>query len=609
MNRITIKIKADKSYTYTVPYGKKLSDVIRNNRIPVGYPCAGRGICGKCRVLFVKGAPLATSRDLDLLGESLCAEGYRLSCMAILKEDAEIIIESREDIVVDNNAYRLPFLFEKKSCISSDSDDGSMRLVSSINGVTDNANEGDDRKSCAYKIGIDIGTTTIEAVLMELKDGGMYEAARSYSVNHQKSYGADVISRIENASIHGKAKELRRIVCNDLEKIITDLLTKSGKKLSDISLCVISGNTTMLHLLLGYDCSGLGKYPYKVVNLDARVLSLQKTGLFPESQNDCQVVIFPGFSSFVGADILSGIYEIINLREYEDKKGRHIQADTLNKKNKNDNISLSKPFMLIDLGTNGEMALFVHGKIYCLSTAAGPVFEGGGIRDGIASVKGAISNAVICKDGEESSDNSCVTSRVMENGYRLKLWTIENGDITGICGSGVLELTSELVRNKMVDANGLLAEPFFDNGIILDEEKNIRFYQEDIRKVQLAKAAVFTAASFLLDKSRGLDSSVNIHGEKMDIYLAGGFCSKMNLARLRSLKMFPEQLYDSRYVDNIRILGNASLNGTICFMKRVADIGIEDALKELSFIQNKKCEINLSMEDGFDDKYYEALNF
>lgn len=281
----------------------------------------------------------------------------------------------------------------------------------------------------ASGIAIDIGTTTIAA--MRLENG---KIKGTYSVlNPQRRFGADVLSRIEAAN-HGRAQELKAVLEYKLKECISKLDGGDGR-------VTIAANTTMISLLLGYDCSKLGIYPFKAQSLEA--------------VHDKNVSIAGGISAFVGGDITSGLY-MCGFDENRDIN------------------------LFIDLGTNGEMAIGNRERILCTSTAAGPAFEGGKISCGTGSVEGAV----------------CAVS-LKEN----KITTIGDKKPVGICGTGIIELIAELLENGIMDKTGWLI-PDFENGYELC--KGIKFTQRDIRELQTAKSAV-RAGTEMLIKEYGCD--------------------------------------------------------------------------------------------------------
>ncbi|SFQ31198.1 protein of unknown function [Butyrivibrio proteoclasticus] len=403
-----------------------------------------------------------------------------------------------------------------------------------------------DKRYDVYGIAIDLGTTTIAAALVGY-DGNMQTgevACTASSVNHQRKYGADVISRIDRASDPETAKYLEQLVIQDICGLVKEL---SMKAKSEVTTICIAGNTTMLHFLRGYSVLGLGKYPYSPKSLDLEVLAGEE--LSPELSG-YKVTLFPGISAFVGADIVAGIFSL-DMVEHPDKKS-----------------------LMVDLGTNGEIVYFDGTKIYSTSTAAGPVFEGGGISCGVPAINGAIKHINI-------------------GDFFPELDIIGNDKPIGLCGTGVLETVSELLRTGLMDDTGLLCDEYFDNGYPLTREKDITITQSDIRNVQLAKAAVYSGIVNVLN-GRDVDS----------FYVSGGFGSHIDIDRIKNLKMFPEDL-----VSKALAAGNTSLKGCIKYLVQDLMGDGEKVLLEIKRITEISEVIQLAELDQFDSDYIEAMNF
>ncbi|MCR5770594.1 MAG: ASKHA domain-containing protein [Butyrivibrio sp.] len=599
--------------------GKKLLDLLRDNDIRIDSPCSGSGTCGKCRVRFLDENARITTADMRHISKEDLEKGYRLACMSMLTSDAEICINSFDE----NN-------------------------IEVLGAGTDLRKKADKYKK--YGIGIDIGTTTLAAALIELpcdittdmhkasdlhrsndtnKSSDMYNTSKNGSsdilksssedpdsdkkkgfnkekiqgfefedsiigvatgINHQRSYGTDVISRIKASK--DKKRRLQEQIQTDIENLIRELLIKTGCSISQITGIAIAGNTTMLHLLRGYDCESLGVYPYTPVNIDAEYLKLKD--ICPSVNkgkkayiNDIPVTIMPGFSAFVGADILSGLYAQHPFKDHPE-------------------------FLFLDLGTNGEMAAGEGDKLYITSTAAGPVFEGGGIRYGIPGIPGAISGAFF-KDG------------------KLHITTIGDERPIGICGTGVLEIVSALIREGIIDKTGLLQKEYFESGYPVckaEDGSDIVITQNDIRQVQMAKAAVNVALQMIYEKMKSKASDItglkalNLKNAdnrddlqkaykekdiKPYVIISGGFGVKLSLNRIKELKMFPDCITENG--DNIYIAGNTSLKGCVRYLCIEALYGTKIAREALNVIQKSAQEVELSQDDAFSDMYYEAMNF
>ena len=282
---------------------------------------------------------------------------------------------------------------------------------------------------------IDIGTTTIAAVRME---NGRVAAAHS-EVNRQRRFGADVLTRIDAAN-RGRAEELRSLAEYQLKSCISAV--------GGAGPVIAAGNTVMVSLLMGYDCSELGKYPFRAQSLEH------------VSCGGAELV--GGISAFVGGDIVSGLY-MCGFDESEDV------------------------CLFIDLGTNGEMAIGNRHRIVCTSTAAGPAFEGGRISCGTGSVEGAICAVTIGSGG----------NAVVE--------TIGDKRPVGICGTGITELAAELLKRGIIDETGKMSDTYNGRYKVAD---GVTFTQGDVRELQTAKAAIRAGIEILISESGVSDDEI-----------------------------------------------------------------------------------------------------
>ena len=370
--------------------GKKdqtLMEVLKEHNIFLSAVCAGRGTCGKCRIRVLEGEVKPSAEDGRFFDEDEIRAGFRLACRAYASGDCTITLDCGQ---------------EEGFAVLTDFGEEAGR------GKTLQAEDGNagDYEGGRFGIATDIGTTTIAMQLVNLTSK---RAVKTYTaMNRQRAYGADVISRIE-ASTNGKGNELKESIQEDLMSGIKDL-TENGKILPE--RMVIGANTTMVHLLMGYPCETLGVFPFTPVNLEQ--ITTDVKALCGKSANDFdgsfEVNIYPGISTYVGGDITAGMYAL-NFQNRE------------------------KVSVLIDLGTNGEMAVGNKDKIYVASTAAGPAFEGGNITCGTGSIPGAV-----CK--VEIHDGKAVTE------------TIQDKPISGICGTGVVEITYGLLKEDIAGGFG-----------------------------------------------------------------------------------------------------------------------------------------------------------
>lgn len=385
-------------------------------------------------------------------------------------------------------------------------------------------------------LAVDIGTTTIAAALVEKETGAVLATAGCG--NSQRIFGQDVLSRIK-ASVAGTGEKLKTLIRQD----ILNLLEEIQKKQKDIVIehIYIAGNTTMEHLYMGDSCEGLGKAPFTPVSLAER----------KDSLSNIPVTLLPGISAFVGADIAAGMLAC-GMDEEE------------------------RPSLLLDLGTNGEMVLALEDKMIATSAPAGPALEGGNISCGVASVTGAI-------------------SKVRVIGERTIIGTIGNAPATGICGTGVLELVAGLYENHIIDASGQMKEKYREEGFPLarmKDGKQITFTQQDIREVQLAKAAIHSGIELLLEHA-GISM-----GEIKKVYLAGGFGVYLDVHIAAGIGLLPAELEKCT-----KAVGNTSLQGCIAY-------GSSEENRSRTEEMIKKCEsINLAEQADFEERYVANMNF
>lgn len=501
--------------TILVKDKESLLDAFIRQGIYISAPCGGKGRCGKCGVQVLKGETWISDEDKKIYSEEELDAGWRLSCCLYPTEELEVSV--------------------------SQSDESLFEAV----GETENTKESGTEESF-YNVAVDIGTTTIAMSLTGGDSGKAFHTVTS--VNSQRAYGADVISRIQ-ASVDGKKEELQKSIQKDLQDCLEKLLKEKELPGERVKTIIISGNTTMGHLLMGYDCDTLGVFPFTPVNIDfikgtEAILGTDKFG-------KKEVILLPGISTYVGGDIVSGMYAY-DFTEKEDV------------------------CMFIDLGTNGEMGIGNKEKILVTSTAAGPAFEGGNITWGMGSVPGAICSVKL-------------------EGTEAEVKTIRDEAPQGICGTGVVETAAELVREEIMDETGALDEDYFDDGFPLaktPDGKEIVFTQKDVREIQLAKAAVRAGVETLLLRY-GIKKE-----EVSKVYLAGGFGYKLNTDKAIAIGMIPEE-----WADRIVAVGNSSLSGACKYLK---DENGDKTIEKLVSISE---EVNLSADKEFNEFYMNEMFF
>jgi uncharacterized 2Fe-2S/4Fe-4S cluster protein (DUF4445 family) len=396
-----------------------------------------------------------------------------------------------------------------------------------------------------FAIAIDIGTTTLALALVDLRTGRI--TGRLSVVNRQREFGGDVISRIQRANT-GDLPVLSNCIRAQISGGIADLCREAGTEPQAVCKVAITGNTTMLHLLLKLSCRTLGQTPFTPVSLD--MVSLRYREIF-EGELSCETVVLPGISTYVGADITAGI-----LFAEIDKS--------------------PDPVVLMDIGTNGEMALAFGGKILCTATAAGPAFEGGNIQWGTGSVPGAISR-VRFRDG------------------KFEISTIDDQPPVGICGSGVVDTVYQGLKHHYILPNGRFNKELGVHEIFLaksPEGRDILFCQKDVRELQLGKSAIRS----------GLDALLNHTGLGYDdiktLYIAGGFGFNLNIESGAGIGLIPEALRP-----RVSLIGNSALGGAVKYLLNPDN---EEYLRQIA---DQAEEFNLPEDKYFNKNFISNIDF
>jgi uncharacterized 2Fe-2S/4Fe-4S cluster protein (DUF4445 family) len=394
-----------------------------------------------------------------------------------------------------------------------------------------------------YGLGIDIGTTTIAFALVELTTGAV---RKTLSVlNSQRRYGADVISRIQKGG-EGQLQELQEMIRADISREIFNMCETESDSVVQL---VIAGNTTMLHLLLGLRADSLALFPFNPVTTE--FVQLRSTELFGVSP-DCDVTLLPSVGAFMGADVVAGMVYC---------RMQHSHGVTL----------------LIDVGTNGEVVIRGKDCVLCVSTAAGPAFEGANISWGTGSVPGAI-------------------DKFDMRGTEVDFNTIGNVPPVGICGSGVVDIVAVCLRKGLVDRTGrFVSDEMGQEGLKIARTYSgewISFTQKDLREFQLAKAAIRCGIEILVQE-------FGCHWDEVTtVYLAGGFGTRMDTENAIEVGLFPAELQGK-----IRSVGNSSLGGIVHYMLyRESRLAVAELVRAATVL-------DLSKHPSFNDLFMSRLMF
>jgi len=461
-------------------------------------PCGGRNRCGKCRVRLLEGQVSGVSPD---------AEGWVRACRAVPLSDITIALPGNGEFIYNE-----------------------------VTGPALAATHAPTRPAVA----LDIGTTTLSARLIDLDGSQVLDTISE--LNDQRAFGADVMSRI-GAARNGKTEELFTLINRQTQRILGSFQERWG--LSRIERLSVAGNTTMLHLFLNVDPSGMGALPFTPVFLEERELKGEALSLSAES-----VAVLPSIAAFIGADITAGLAVLDIL----DNPG---------------------PSFFVDIGTNGEMAVAHNGTLFCCSTAAGPAFEGAEISCGVGGVKGAI-------------------SRVEPLADALSLGTIGNVPPIGICGSGLIDAVAVMLKREIIDETGRMADDAVATKVAKEFPlaPGISITARDIRQFQLAKSAILSGARILC-KSAGCNPA-----DIKNVFIAGGFGFFINKQNAIAAGIFPEE-----FLDAITICGNLSLQGA------EENLRTEGFLSRCKNIIGKCRVIELAADPAFMDEFAENMLF
>jgi len=445
--RVKVYFVKEELYTY-LNYGETVYDAAIKTGIDINANCGGKGKCGKCKVKIIKGKTnKITNNEISLLPIQDVENNIRLACCTKIFGDVYVetldkmnsykmlteengklreldplikVHNLKENIFNENARSFEEEIIKNCKCKIKKINDGTLRKFNNLNKISKKfviyyceeeiIDIDEYRKSSCYGVAFDIGTTTIVGYLIDLKSGEKRDVKAM--LNPQIIYGDDVISRIEYSQREKGLEKLNLSVINALNKIILDLCKSQNILYDKIYACSIVGNTCMTHIFMDIPIESLGKYPYLPIFTRFKKIKA-KEGKIKMNEGG-YIYVLPNVSGFIGADIVS---DLISSEVY--------------KTNKN--------FLIIDIGTNGEIVLGSKGHIICTSSAAGPAFEGSRIELGMRGQVGAI----------ERFDPITFEVKVIGD-------TIPQG----ICGSGLIDIVSGLIQIGAIDKKGGFTDKF-----------------------------------------------------------------------------------------------------------------------------------------------------
>ncbi len=514
-----------KQYILSIKPGTPLPEALARPGFPVALPCGGKGSCGKCRIKASGLLSPITPAERRCLSENELRQGIRLLCQTAAMGDAWV---------------ELP--------------DGGTDIV--VAGVSSEQGGGRSNAQSADTAAIDIGTTTVAARLYAAENPGTGAAVASAGRrNPQAAFGADILSRMERAQA-GDALALRKSIVSCINGLLAELLQMVQGNPGQLRNLVITGNTAMLYLLTGRDTACLSKAPFLPEHLFGEEITAGDLGL--HTAPACRVYLPRCASAFIGADCLCAMLACGMARATE-------------------------PCAMLDLGTNGEIAVFDGASFWCASTAAGPAFEGAGISMGMPAVPGAIDH-------------------VERKGFRIACTAIGNAPAQGICGSGLIDAAAVLRQSGILDTDGTVrreGHPFRAMVCEIDGAPAVRFSgtgviltQADIRALQVAKAAVGAGLQTLFSRS-------GTGPERLKkLYIAGGFGRFIHLEHAARIGLFPSMLLKKAVA-----VGNAALDGA-------GLLAIQPAHREqLAALAGKMRTVSLADDPAFAQAYLEGMVF
>ena len=537
---IIVELESNRRQEIPVVGGNRsLADVLAAGGLPLNTRCGQRGLCRGCEVVL-RGGAVAVDDKVVAAPATVQACRARVNGPVTIQIPARSRGEHRPQ-VGETFEIAIPYAHQP--------------LFSPVPGGRDTA------------FAVDVGTTTVVVLLADLVTGEVLSRAGAF--NEQIRFGDNVITRIEAArKPENLASMQRAIVMETIQPLLLRACQRAGRPLDRMAGGAVAGNTTMLHLLVGEDPTSLGIAPFTPRFLAsrrvlARDLHLAAESLAPETP----IQLLPGIAAYIGADITAGIC------------ATGMAFD-------------SSPSLLVDIGTNGEIVLQSGGKLSACATAAGPAFEGCGLRCGVRARDGAVSDL-----------------RLALHPFELQAGTIGHVPLAGsngLCGSayvdflatarssGLLGLTGRFdpaawesvpVQHRFVDGRERALRLSGSNGA-----GGLRVSEADVALLLQAKAAIGAGIDILLE-------TAGVRAEDLArVYLAGGFGMHLNVAHAIAIGLLP-----GLRPEQVRVVGNTALAGALLALVD------RTTLDEMENLRAQVEVIELNLADGFEDRYVEHL--
>lgn len=623
MYKVTFRFENGDAVEAYAAEEESLLDVAKKTNVAIDAPCSGNGSCGKCRVKLLSGE--LDSRQTRHISEEEYAQGWRLACGS--KVIGDIVVEvpdiasayrsrmkvadlsSPEEIVIFENAksditgagmelkndmdiievtmqeptlddtmpdnerleralkkltgaekISMPYTVLRKlaavlrkshfavRCVISKSSKGNVFIYDIFP---------QDEQVVAAGLAIDIGTTTVSALLVNMLTGEIL--GKASSGNGQIRYGADVINRIIEADKPGgKAKLQKAVIEETINPMILQMCQSAKFPVNRIYRMCVAGNTTMNHLFAGVDANPIRMEPYIPTFYRTNALFARDLGI--QIHPDAHIIIAPNIGSYVGGDITAGtlVSMIWNKPEFS---------------------------LFIDLGTNGELVFGNSDFMMSCACSAGPAFEGGDISCGMRATDGAIEACTIDKDTMDPS-----FSVIGDEGQKP----------IGLCGSGIIDVISELFRTGIINPKGKFVregerirhDKYGMGSYVLafavdaGADKDVEITEVDIDNFIRAKGAIFSAIRTMLSS---LEFDVSMIES---VYVAGGIGSGINMKNAVNIGMFPDIP-----LEMFHYIGNSSLSGSYTMLLS------NEAEKKTYELASNMTYLELSTVPGYMDEF------
>ena len=565
-------------------------------------PCGGNKKCGKCKVIVSGQVSSITKEEANLLTSQELGQGVRLACCTFPRGEVTLRLFSGDGVEVQTQGFSAgydlcpsvvltPLTVEKPSLQNQSPDIQRLMAAWKESGREERLSfsltarraapralsSGQEVQLVLWDSGlghlqvldllpsgpqsllgmaVDIGTTTVVAYYYDLTTGALLDTQSA--LNPQRAFGADVISRIGAAKEPQGLAQQTQVIFSLLQGMTSAFARNTGLNPDRLYHIAIAANTTMLHLLCGLDPSGIAAAPFVSADLMGWDLPAARLGL-GFGCPDGKVALLPCISSYVGADITAGMVSC-GLEQAGEKT------------------------VYLDVGTNGEMAYRGKEGLLCCSTAAGPAFEGAHIHCGAGGIPGAV-------------------SRVWLEDEELRYETIGGQPAVGLCGSGLIDAVAVLLQIGAVDETGRLLDedemeaPWSDRldeegNFLLVPEQGILLTQQDLREVQLAKAAICA----------GIDTLLHASGETAEtlsrILIAGGFGAHIDPDSAVTIGLLPPEAKGK-----VQTIGNAAGAGA------AAALLSRQVLSRMQALPAQCRYLELSGDAFFQEAYVERMMF